>query len=115
MDQLLSEAYPSRYMKLNCQSYEIHGTVEFRQHQGTTDGEKIVAWVVFTQMLVERAVAGKIRMKKWRSGLVQPEESDPGIQVDGCRRNPARSDCLPQQEEASPPFQCSGVRTKVNG
>lgn len=64
MDQLLSEAYPSRYMKLNCQSYEIHGTVEFRQHQGTIDGEKIVAWVVFTQMMVERAVAGKIRMKK---------------------------------------------------
>ncbi|WP_461369034.1 amidoligase family protein, partial [Candidatus Darwinibacter acetoxidans] len=63
MDQLLSEAYPSRYMKLNCQSYEIHGTVEFRQHQGTMDGEKIANWVVLTQMMVERAVAGKIRMK----------------------------------------------------
>lgn len=67
MNQLLFEAFPSRYMKLNCQSYEIHGTVEFRQHQGTTDGEKIVAWVVFTQMLVERAVAGKIRMKNGAS------------------------------------------------
>ncbi len=63
MYQLTCNAFPSRYVKLNCQSYEIHGTVEFRQHQGTTDGEKIVAWVVFTQMLVERAVAGKIRMK----------------------------------------------------
>ena len=63
MNQLLSEAYPSRYVKLNCQSYEVHGTIEFRQHQGTTDGEKIVAWVVLTQMLVERAVAGKIWMK----------------------------------------------------
>lgn len=64
MDQLLSEAFPNRYMKLNCQSYAIHGTVEFRQHQGTIDEEKIVAWVVFTQMMVERAVAGKIRMEK---------------------------------------------------
>ena len=63
MDQLLYEVYPSRYMKLNCQSYVVHGTIEFRQHQGTMDGEKIANWVVLTQMMVERAVAGKIRMK----------------------------------------------------
>jgi hypothetical protein len=66
-------------------------------------------------MLVERAVAGKIRMKKGAADWFNLKKGDPGIQVDGCRRNPARSDCLPQQEEASPPFQCSGVRTKVNG
>lgn len=64
MYDLTRSVFPSRYVKLNCHSYEVHGTVEFRQHQGTMDGEKIVAWVVFTQMLVERAVAGKIRMEK---------------------------------------------------
>lgn len=63
MYDLTWSVFPSRYVKLNCQSYEVHGTVEFRQHQGTMDGEKIVAWVVFTQMMVERAVAGKIRME----------------------------------------------------
>lgn len=62
MHQLTCNAFPSRYVKLNCHSYEVHGTVEFRQHQGTLDGEKMAHWVVFTQMLVERAVSGKIRM-----------------------------------------------------
>lgn len=63
MYDLTRSVFPSRYVKLNCHSFEVHGTVEFRQHQGTMDGEKIAHWVVFTQMLVERAVAGKIRME----------------------------------------------------
>lgn len=44
----------SRYYKLNIQSYYRHGTVEFRQHQGTVDADKIIAWVAFTQAIVER-------------------------------------------------------------
>ena len=45
----------SRYHKLNLQSYPKYGTIEFRQHQGTLDFEKIVNWAIFTQALVTRS------------------------------------------------------------
>ncbi len=48
---------PDRYRKLNLQSYLTHGTVEFRQHQGSTDFTKISNWIKLTQAMVERAVA----------------------------------------------------------
>ena len=63
MDELLSDVFPSRYVKLNCHSYVVHGTIEFRQHQGTMDGEKIANWVVLTQMMVDRAVESTVQMK----------------------------------------------------
>lgn len=42
-----------RYFKLNTQSYAVHGTLEFRQHSGTIEFEKISNWVLFTAQLVE--------------------------------------------------------------
>jgi hypothetical protein len=45
----------SRYTKLNFASYWKHGTVEFRQHSGTVDAEKIKRWVGFCQKLVDVA------------------------------------------------------------
>lgn len=44
-----------RYFKLNLQSLHVHGTVEFRQHSGTIDAEKIIRWVEITQLMVERS------------------------------------------------------------
>ncbi len=44
-----------RYYKLNLESLHVHGTVEFRQHSGTVDAEKITNWVKITQMMVERS------------------------------------------------------------
>jgi hypothetical protein len=46
-----------RYSKLNFHSYSEGGreTVEFRQHSGTTDGDKAVAWIALCQLMVERA------------------------------------------------------------
>lgn len=44
-----------RYTKLNFASYWKHGTVEFRQHSGTVDAEKIKRWVSFCQKLVDVA------------------------------------------------------------
>lgn len=41
-----------RYFKVNSQSYERHKTIEFRVHQGTTNYEKIDAWVAFCGKLV---------------------------------------------------------------
>lgn len=57
----ITEIFPSRYVKVNPQSYVKYGTVEFRQHSGTTDYEKIYNWIVFTQRIVERAKEGKVQ------------------------------------------------------
>lgn len=43
----------SRYHKVNAESYDRHNTVEFRQHQGSTDFTKIKNWVNFCIKLVE--------------------------------------------------------------
>lgn len=41
-----------RYRKLNPVSYLRHSTIEFRQHQGTTNYKKIEMWVKFCAKLV---------------------------------------------------------------
>lgn len=43
----------SRYYKVNAESYRRHKTIEFRQHQGTTNFEKILYWVKFCGKLVQ--------------------------------------------------------------
>lgn len=43
----------SRYYKVNPRSYERHKTIEFRQHQGTTNYTKISNWVKFLVKLVD--------------------------------------------------------------
>lgn len=42
----------TRYMKVNPMSFERHHTIEFRQHQGSTNYEKIAMWVKFCAKLV---------------------------------------------------------------
>jgi hypothetical protein len=49
----------SRYHKLNLESMTRHGTVEFRQHSGTVDGEKIVNWVKLVTNFVQVAKDAK--------------------------------------------------------
>lgn len=46
------EKMQSRYFKVNPQSWYAHKTIEFRQHQGSTDFEKISNWVNFCMKLV---------------------------------------------------------------
>jgi hypothetical protein len=41
-----------RYYKLNPVSYLRHNTLEFRQHQGTTDYKKIHKWLMFITSFV---------------------------------------------------------------
>lgn len=53
--------YGTRYRKLNITSYVTHGTVEFRQHQGTTNADKIINWIKLTQAIVERAVNRQVK------------------------------------------------------
>lgn len=42
----------SRYFKVNAESYRRHKTIEFRQHQGSTNFDKIFNWVSFCGKLV---------------------------------------------------------------
>ena len=43
----------NRYFKVNAVAYSRHKTIEFRQHSGTTEYEKISNWVMFLAKLVE--------------------------------------------------------------
>lgn len=45
--------FSERYFKVNPHSFTRHSTIEFRQHQGTTDFKKIKMWVSFCKKLVE--------------------------------------------------------------
>lgn len=43
----------TRYCKVNLEAYVKHGTIEFRQHSGTVEAEKIVNWIVLLIGFVE--------------------------------------------------------------
>ena len=47
------DLFRSRYYKVNAHAWQRHHTVEFRQHQGTTDFTKIENWVRFLAKLVD--------------------------------------------------------------
>ena len=49
---VLNAMRDNRYFKVNACSYARHKTIEFRQHQGSTDFEKISNWVNFCAKLV---------------------------------------------------------------
>tara|TARA_R110000772_G_scaffold169887_1_gene281782 strand:+ start:5362 stop:6153 length:792 start_codon:yes stop_codon:yes gene_type:complete len=48
-----------RYYNVNLMAYLAHGTIEFRQHGGTLEFEKIEAWVLLTKAIMTRAIAAK--------------------------------------------------------
>lgn len=52
VEQVKNAMHRDRYYKVNAMAYERHKTIEFRQHQGTTDYEKIINWVSFCGKLV---------------------------------------------------------------
>jgi Putative amidoligase enzyme len=63
--------YPNRFTKINLTSFWKHGTVEFRQHSGTVDAEKIKRWVYFCQKLVDVASV--------EGPLPEPQTVTPGV------------------------------------
>ncbi len=51
-----TSSYPTaRHHKVNICAYNKYRTVEFRQHEGTFDFEKIKNWIIFSQQFVNRA------------------------------------------------------------
>ena len=51
--EIAQAMHNDRYFKVNAIAYNRHKTIEFRQHSGTTDYEKISKWVMFLAKLVE--------------------------------------------------------------
>lgn len=49
----LANLFVTRYFKLNLQSFQRHGTVEFRQHGASTNFLKIKNWILICARLVE--------------------------------------------------------------
>lgn len=45
-----------RYMKVNLCAYGAYRTIEFRQHQGTIEADKIINWVKFLMGFIEESV-----------------------------------------------------------
>jgi hypothetical protein len=52
----LARATASRFMKVNLHPLRSYGTIEFRQHGGTVESDKIINWVRFLQSFVSRSV-----------------------------------------------------------
>lgn len=48
----LIRAIDTRYYKVNVLAFQRHGTIEFRQHGGTTDFTKIERWIFFLRKLI---------------------------------------------------------------
>lgn len=53
-------AHRNRYFKLNAGSYQRHGTVEFRQHGGTINFEKISHWIRICDAIVNCSRTGLV-------------------------------------------------------
>ncbi len=49
----ISEIVSTRYTKINAQSFSRHNTIEFRQHSGTVEFEKVEKWVRFLHNLID--------------------------------------------------------------
>jgi hypothetical protein len=47
-----------RYYKLNAESFERHGTVEFRQHSGTIEFKKISSWIRICNAMIDKSKTG---------------------------------------------------------
>lgn len=50
----------NRYMAVNLASYARHGTVEFRQHSGSTNPAKVANWVMFCLHFVNKAIQAQV-------------------------------------------------------
>lgn len=50
----------NRYHAVNLASYARHGTVEFRQHSGSTNENKICNWITFCLYFVNKAIQNQV-------------------------------------------------------
>jgi hypothetical protein len=53
--QTLTNLWGTRYTKVNTQAFLRHGTLEYRQHAGTLNADKVCNWIVLTQLMLTAA------------------------------------------------------------
>lgn len=57
----ITNLFPNRYQKVNTQSFSRHGSVEFRQHSGTIEADKIMNWLIFLHNLLDYSKTNTIQ------------------------------------------------------
>jgi hypothetical protein len=67
-------AYNNRYRKLNLVSYDRQKTVEFRQHGGTVESEKVANWIRLCVAFVERSMVSRPRPRTSTTPHVEAAE-----------------------------------------
>lgn len=75
-----------RYMKLNFQSFFRQGTVEFRQHSGTTNARTVENWIRFTAGLMADA-KNHVAVKPFAENVVPLSALD--LMISGMKRRNA--------------------------
>lgn len=80
----LAASQGSRYCKVNLKAYLVHHTIEFRQHSGTVDAQKIACWVRFLDEFITesirqaRAEAASIKLQPAQIALIDLIKNDDG-------------------------------------
>jgi hypothetical protein len=72
--QLIRTVCAGRYYKLNMTALESYGTVEFRQHSGTVDADKLTNWVSLCVTFVEHSATGRPRPRSIEREVTPAEE-----------------------------------------
>lgn len=67
----IANIWHTRYLKINFHSYVKYGTLEFRQHSGTIEFEKIYNWVLLTQQMVDMSATPVQKTYKAESDNLQ--------------------------------------------
>lgn len=79
----LLSARDDRYRHINLCSFPKYGTIEIRQHQGTLNGDKAVAWIKFGQALVQAAIdGGASRVPNTVFEMINTLRSNHGLDAD---------------------------------
>jgi len=67
----MDNAIGTRYKTLNIKSFVKYGTIEFRQHSGTVESEKVVNWAILTHLIVNYAKENKVNIHTGSRGTLQ--------------------------------------------
>lgn len=74
------EIQHSRFYKVNLQSVQRHGTIEFRQHSGTVEYKKVLHWIALTSKIMDLTLADRriptgLALTDYWDILMEPSEN----------------------------------------
>jgi hypothetical protein len=86
--EALARSVSGRYYKVNLEAYLAHHTIEFRQHSGTVDSQKIACWVRFLDDFITESIhqsevnAAQIRLQPAQQNLIDLIKADSGMDAE---------------------------------